>query len=81
VEHRIVIERLYSLGNYQNVKVVAETSGIPDEFWNDTDKLSEIREQLQRELLASFAQHMLLTEEYRPKVQEKQFAEIYEENK
>lgn len=80
MEHRIVIERLYKLGDYQNIKIIAETSGIPDEVWEDADKLREVRDSLEQEVVASFAQHMLIMEANKDNFKSGNFQTVYNEN-
>jgi hypothetical protein len=80
MEHRVVIERLFSLGSYQNIKIIAETSNISDDIWNDADQLKTVRDGLEQEILASYAQHMTLFLENREKIQSGKFEDIYKEN-
>ena len=79
MEHRVVIERIFSLGNYQNVKVTAETSSIPDEIWNDKDRLASVREALEMEVMATFSAHMLMRDRFADAVRSGDFETIYNE--
>ncbi len=80
MEHRIVIERLFKLGDYQNVKIIAETSAIPDEVWNDQELLASVRSSLEQEILASFAQHMLMMKANTEKFKASDYETVYNEN-
>lgn len=80
MKHRIVIERLFSLGSYQNVKVIVETLGIPDEAWNDVEQMEVIRAKLQAEVMANFSSHMLSMSAFKDDLRDGNYLKIYEDN-
>ncbi len=55
--HKLAVERIFPLGEYKNIKVIAESSDITDEEWSDLDKMSKIRLNLIEELLLNFSLH------------------------
>lgn len=80
MQHRLVIERLFSLGNYSNIKIIAESSSIPDEVWNDADQLRVVRDALEQEVLAGYAQHMAMMEANKDIIAKRDFSTLYNTN-
>jgi hypothetical protein len=77
VEHSIRVERVFNLGEYKSLRVVAETVGISDEVWNDPVQLADVRSDLQSEIMASYALHMMTQEENLAELQKKDFKVLY----
>ncbi len=78
--HKLAIKRIYNLGNYQNITLEVETSDIPDEIWNDGDRLATIRNDLQQEILASLAQHLLMRDQNQNALKTGDYEGILREN-
>ncbi len=43
MKNRIAVERIYSLGDYKNIKFTEETTEIPDEIYLNEEAISCIR--------------------------------------
>ena len=79
--HRLVIERLFTLGDYKNIKIIAETDGIPDEVWNDADEMEKLRDRMTKELFASYARHMLMLGVNMEYIKTGSYEEMYKTNR
>lgn len=55
MNHRLSIERLFSLGDYKNIKIIAETSDISDEDWSNPEVIAVLRKELVSEIYINFA--------------------------
>jgi hypothetical protein len=62
MEKKISTERLYALGNYQNIKLIDEITGIPDEVSNNSEAMKLLRYFQLLELEYSYSRYMLLEE-------------------
>lgn len=53
--HSLKAERIFNLGEYKNIKVTAETTDIPDEVWESSEQMENIRKDLSLEIFMNFA--------------------------
>ena len=67
MEKRIAIERLYSLGQYQNIKLVAEITGIPEHIALNKDAMGLISYSQILEIERSYYDYYRLRLEKLPK--------------
>lgn len=78
--HKVTIERIYNLGNYQNIKITVESGEIPDEVWNDGERLTTVRDALHQEIVANLAQHLMTRDSTREALRTGDYQTLYEEN-
>lgn len=62
MEKKISTERLYSLGDYKNIKFSDEITGIPDEISNNPEASKLLRYLQLLEIEYSYSRYMLLAE-------------------
>lgn len=74
--HNLKIERLFSLGNYKNIKIIVEANDISDDVWNDKSELNAERESLNSEIFTNFAIYMAMEEELKDLIKEENWEEI-----
>ena len=74
--HNLKIERLFSLGNYKNIKIIVEANDISDDVWNNKSELNAERESLNSEIFTNFAIYMAMEEELKDLIKEESWEEI-----
>ena len=52
------VERLYSLGDYKNIKITSELTDVPDTVWKDEEKVSVIEFSLLLDVESQFYKYM-----------------------
>lgn len=78
MNHRIVIERLFSLGQYKNIKIIAETNDIPDDVWENEVYLNNEREALASEIFANFTIYKAMEKSLEDLIKEEDWEGIIE---
>ena len=79
MEHSIKIDRLFTLGDYKNVHVSIETTGISDEDWENQNKMDQIRTDVALEVLMNFSLLQELTSNNAENIANRSWTEIYQE--
>lgn len=62
MEKKISTERLYSLGDYKNIKFSDEITGVPEDIFNNPDASKLLRYLQLLEIEYSYSRYMLLAE-------------------
>ena len=76
--HSLKIERIFNLGDYKNVKVTAETTDIPDDYWIDSVVMDNIRKDLELEVYMNFALSQEIESNNREMFQNREWSLMYE---
>lgn len=79
MEHTLKLERLFTLGDYKNLKVTCEIVGISQEDWDDVSRMNDLRSQLASEVLLGFAVEQMTEVELKDYIQGKQFENLITE--
>lgn len=79
MNYTIKMERLFSLGDYKNIKVIVEATEIPDDKWNDVTQMNNLRSQLASEVLLGFAIEQMTETELAEYIKSRDFTNLLTE--
>ena len=76
--HSLKVDRLFKLGEYQNIHIEAETSEIPDDYWIDPIMMENIRKDLQLEIFMNYALHREISQNNSETYNNQEWSLMYE---
>jgi len=60
MQRKIIVERLYPLGDYKNIKLIEEVSEIPEELANNSDYMEKLRKSVMASVELGFYDYVTM---------------------